>query len=117
MHKTIILASRSPRRVELLKQIHIDCKSMPADIDETPLLNEQPEDYVLRLAQQKAASVAQMVPTEFAALPILAADTTVAINGEILGKPENDAKFIWQIAPRIYSSSGALFGRDTSAFK
>lgn len=91
MHKTIILASRSPRRVELLKQIHIDCKSMPADIDETPLLDELPEDYVLRLAQQKAAAVAHIVPTEFAALPILAADTTVAIGAHILGKPENDA--------------------------
>ena len=91
MHKTIILASRSPRRVELLKQIHIDCKSMPADIDETPQLNEQPKDYVMRLAQQKAVAVASILPAELAALPILAADTTVAIGAHILGKPENDA--------------------------
>ena len=92
MFKTIVLASQSPRRVALLKQMGIDCLVMPADIDEAALPNESPTDYVLRLAQQKAVAVAAKIsdnhlPTLH--LPILAADTTVALGLEILGKPEN----------------------------
>ncbi len=51
---TIYLASRSPRRVELLQQIGLSCEILPADIDETQLQNESPGNYVTRLAQQKA---------------------------------------------------------------
>jgi septum formation protein len=80
----IILASQSPRRVALLKQMNIDCLVMPADIDESALSGESPAAYVLRLAEQKVSG-------EHADLPILAADTTVALGNEIFGKPENDA--------------------------
>ena len=83
----IILASQSPRRVALLKQMGVDCIVMPADIDETALVNESPTDYVLRLAQQKALAVAAKLQHKH--LPILAADTTVALGNEILGKPES----------------------------
>jgi septum formation protein len=89
MIKKIILASASPRRVALLKQIGIDCIVMPADIDETALQNESPTDYVVRLAAQKAQAIVAKSPNHH--LPILAADTTVALGNEILGKPENDA--------------------------
>lgn len=85
----IILASQSPRRVALLKQMGIDCVGMPADIDETALPNELPTDYVLRLARQKALAIVAKNPN--ANLPILAADTTVALGHEVLGKPENAA--------------------------
>ncbi len=88
------MASRSPRRVELLKQLGISCQSLPADIDETALLNESPTDYVIRLARQKAeACLTSLTPAQ-AILPILAADTTVALGSLILGKPidDNDAK-------------------------
>ena len=88
MIKKIILASQSPRRVILLKQMGIDCDQIPADIDETPLVDELPTDYVLRLAEQKAWAVAATMQDK--SLPILAADTTVAINLEILGKPIDD---------------------------
>ena len=81
----VILASQSPRRVTLLKQMGIDCEQMPADIDETVLANEKPVDYVLRLAEQKALAVALKMQNNH--LPILAADTTVAIGYDILGKP------------------------------
>ena len=87
----IILASQSPRRVALLNQMHIDCLVMPADIDETALENESPADYVARLAQQKALAVHNSLNGQHADLPILAADTTVALGNEIFGKPENDA--------------------------
>lgn len=90
----VILASQSPRRVELLKQMGVDCDILPADIDESVLANEPPETYVLRLAKQKAQAARRLVQqksSELQALPIIAADTTVVLQGEILGKPENDA--------------------------
>ena len=89
--QTIILASRSPRRVELLKQIGIDSIVRPADVDETPLAGESPADYVQRVARQKVMAIAKTLKSEYANLPVLAADTTVALDGEILGKPEDDA--------------------------
>lgn len=96
----VILASQSPRRVELLKQMGVDCDILPADIDESVLANEPPETYVLRLAKQKAQAARRLVqqksnelqkPSELQPLPIIAADTTVVLNDEILGKPEDDA--------------------------
>lgn len=94
MFNKIILASQSPRRVALLKQMGIDCLVMPADIDEAVLANESPSDYVLRLAEQKALVTLKQLDGKYADLPILAADTTVAFGIEILGKPENDADAI-----------------------
>ncbi len=86
----IYLASRSPRRVELLKQIGILCLTLPADIDETQSLNESPIDYVMRLARQKAEACLQaLTPTQLLR-PILAADTTVVLDEQVLGKPEDD---------------------------
>ena len=88
---TIYLASRSPRRVELLQQLGLTCKILPADIDETQLQNESPENYVTRLARQKAeACIVGLTPEQRESL-VLAADTTVVLAGKILGKPENDA--------------------------
>ena len=92
----IYLASRSPRRVELLKQIGILCVTLPADIDETQDLNESPIDYVMRLARQKAEACSQALNSEQRLSPILAADTTVVLDEQVLGKPEddNDARLI-----------------------
>ena len=91
MFTKIILASQSPRRVALLKQMNIDCLVMPADIDESVFSGESPAAYVLRLAEQKALAIVSKLNGEHADLPILAADTTVALGNEIFGKPENDA--------------------------
>lgn len=87
----IILASQSPRRVVLLKQMGFDCMIMPADIDEAVYANELPTDYVLRLAKQKALAALKKLNGQHADLPILAADTTVAFGAQIFGKPEKDA--------------------------
>jgi septum formation protein len=87
LKNAIILASQSPRRVALLKQMGVDCVTMPADIDETPLLNELADAYVIRLAQQKARVIAAQLSAEQADYIVLGADTTVALQGEILGKP------------------------------
>ena len=87
----VVLASQSPRRVALLKQMGIECVAMPADIDETPLKNELADAYVLRLAQQKARAIVSILHADQIDSLVLGADTTVALNGEILGKPLNDA--------------------------
>jgi len=86
----IYLASRSPRRVELLQQIGILCVTLPTDIDETQSLNESPIDYVMRLARQKAEACLQALNSEQRLSQIIAADTTVVLDGQVLGKPEDD---------------------------
>ena len=84
--KNIILASASPRRSELLKQINIAHSIKVADIDETPLPNEKPADYVLRVAHEKSLAIYQQGNQDSI---ILAADTSVVLDGEIMGKPDN----------------------------
>lgn len=87
---TIYLASRSPRRVELLKQIGLSCETLPADIDETQHIGEAPAGYVIRLAQQKAEACLQCLTVAQRMNPVLAADTTVVLAGAVLGKPDDD---------------------------
>jgi septum formation protein len=81
------LASASPRRRQLLDLIGVPHVVTPADIDETPHAGEAAGDYVVRLAREKAAAVW----ARHQDLPVLAADTTVVVDGEILGKPESAA--------------------------
>ena len=87
---TLYLASRSPRRVELLKQLGLTCEIVPADIDESQLSHELPEAYVKRLAQEKAEACLKNLSGTQRRHAVLAADTTVAIVGKVLGKPEDD---------------------------
>jgi septum formation protein len=87
----VILASASPRRRRLLHQIGVSFQVIPADVDETVLPGEQPADYVVRVALEKAAAVWDRVE---GSLPVLAADTTVVIEGDILGKPADRGEAI-----------------------
>lgn len=85
---TLVLASSSPRRLELLRQVGIEPDLVdPADIDETPGRDETPRRLVLRLALEKAGAVAARHPGAF----VLGADTLVAVGTRILGKPEDEA--------------------------
>jgi septum formation protein len=77
----VVLASASPRRADLLRCAGVDIEVRPADIDESIHEGEAPEGYVARLSVEKAHAVAQ--PGEI----VIAADTTVVIDGAILGKP------------------------------
>jgi len=79
----LILASGSPRRAEILTSVGWEFTKDSADIDETELPGELPEDYVQRLAKEKAETVAQ----KYSDAIILGADTTVVINNQIIGKP------------------------------
>ena len=97
MSKQVYLASQSPRRLELLRQIGLAPVILPlrnaagrVDVDETPMPEEQAFDYVQRLARAKAEAALQaLVGRHLLALPIITADTTVTIDGSILGKPRD----------------------------
>lgn len=87
--KLLVLASASPRRLELLRQIGLEpAEVVPADVDERPLSGELPRSHAQRLAREKAATVAAMYHSSF----VLAADTVVATGRRILGKAENAAQ-------------------------
>lgn len=94
----IYLASRSPRRRELLRQIGVkfnlllmrETLGRPIDIDEQPLVNETPTDYVYRIVQFKASEGwKRILQRKFHQLPVLVADTIVTLDGCILGKPRD----------------------------
>lgn len=109
MHSAIYLASNSPRRRELLRQIGINFEVLlfrsgsraDGDVDETPLPGENPDAYVMRVALAKAEGGCERLSRRaLPQRPILAADTTVAVDGEIVGKPEN-AEHAAQILRRL----------------
>jgi septum formation protein len=96
----LILASASPRRLQLLRQIGLDAKVVSADIDETPYLDEKPESYVKRLALEKAKVVQKKLDRGVDDQSIiLAADTIIALDDLLLGKPnsEVEAKHMWSL--------------------
>jgi len=84
----IYLASGSPRRRELLAQIGVPFQVLDVTVDETRLPREAPDAYVVRLARQKADAGWRVRPIRTPS-PVLAADTTVVLDGEILGKPKD----------------------------
>ncbi len=101
--KKIYLASKSPRRRELLRQIGIDFEVLllrdlaprGADVSEVVLPNESPETYVARVTQEKALAAWSTVQARhLPPLPVLAADTTVVVDQSILGKPADKAEAI-----------------------
>jgi len=83
MKSQLILASKSPRRYELLKQVGLDFEVIPSGVVEDFFNTESPREHVIRLAEAKARDVASKYPDHW----VVAADTIVCINGSILGKP------------------------------
>jgi septum formation protein len=99
----LYLASASPRRRQLLAQVGIGCTVLPADIDESRLPGEPPGDYVLRLALAKARAARGRAPRPD--VPVLAADTAVVVDGEVLGKPgsaEEGARMLGLLSGRAH---------------
>ncbi len=86
MQPLLHLASQSPRRSELLTQIGVLHTIIKVDVDETPHQGEQPEEYVVRLAREKALAGQAELGQPGHQL-VLAADTSVVVDGQILGKP------------------------------
>ena len=88
----LYLASRSPRRRELLHQIGIEFDTLisPFEVDETPLAGEAPATYVERVTRAKAAQGLSLIrERHLIAHPVLSADTTLEVDGEIIGKPDS----------------------------
>jgi septum formation protein len=96
---TIILASNSPRRKDLLHQVGIEFITAPADVDERQLPGEPPEEYALRVAADKAKTAAKRAGDGL----IIAADTIVVLDDRVLGKPSD--------AQEAESMLGTLSGR------
>lgn len=86
----LILASRSPRRLHLLRELGVEPTVLPAEIDESPLDGEPPTAFVRRLAEAKGRRVLCEVVAESENTAILAADTAVVLDDRALGKPRDD---------------------------
>lgn len=111
----IVLASASPRRTALLSMLGIAHDVDPADIDETPRAGESPEALAVRLARAKALLVAERHPGRL----VLAADTVVVRDAELLGKPgsaEEAAAMLGRLAGRAHEVVSAVaLARDGAA--
>jgi septum formation protein len=113
----VILASASPRRRELLTLVGIPHEVRPADIDESVLPGEQPAPHAERLARAKAHALAERVDDAV----VIAADTIVVLDGEILGKPRDSAHaaaMLRQLAGRehtVYTAVAAARGAQTES--
>lgn len=97
---SLLLASASPRRREMLERVGLSLEVRPADVDESALAGETPAAYVGRIARAKAAAVARV-----AGQWVLAADTTVTIDGAILAKadgPDEAAAMLRRISGRVH---------------
>lgn len=104
----LILASASPRRRELLDQLGVRHRVLPVDIQETPAPGELPETYVRRVAAEKSLEGQRR---SGGGLPVLAADTEVVVDGEILGKPkdfEQAARMLARLSGRAHSVLSAV---------
>jgi septum formation protein len=88
MSHQLILASKSPRRYELLKQLGFDIEVIPSGVMESFIQGELPQEHVVRLAEAKVSDVGGRYPDRW----MIAADTIVYINGSILGKPKTPAE-------------------------
>jgi septum formation protein len=96
---SLILASASPRRQELLRAVGLNFKITPAHVNENYLAGESPQQHVKRLSIDKAMVVTRKYPEAW----VLGADTIVVIDGLILGKPENQTqarKMLWKLSGR-----------------
>lgn len=87
-HPLLYLASASPRRRDLLAQLGYEIQLHSSSIDETPQSGEAAKDYVLRMAIEKNHAAQRTFSGSLNA-PLISADTTVALNNQILGKPDN----------------------------
>jgi septum formation protein len=83
----LILASGSPRRLEMLRGLGIEVDVVPVPVNETPFAGEDPDDFAQRMAAAKASAAAEKNPASW----VLGADTVVSVAGNILGKPKDAA--------------------------
>jgi septum formation protein len=111
---SLVLASASPRRHELLRRLGLEFTVVAADVDESERPGEAPADYVARVAHDKAiAVVARLGLGAAGRLAVLAADTTVDVDGEILAKPVDDGdarRMLRRLSGRTHQVHTAVVG-------
>lgn len=98
----IVLASASPRRAAILTALGIKFETIPSRVDERPLANETPADYIIRIARAKGIEVARGLDTGL----VIGADTIVVLEGKLLGKPADDddaARMLKSLAGRWHA--------------
>lgn len=104
----LYLASRSPRRAQLLRQLGLHFEVIDVEVPEVPAPGQDPAEYALGIAAAKAAAGRAAAP---GALPVLAADTDVSIDGEILGKPrarEDAIRMLLRLSGRTHEVCSAV---------
>ncbi len=109
----IVLASASPRRARLFSQVGIKYKVDPSDIHESIDESLAPETIVETLARHKAEDVAERNPNSF----VIAADTIVCLNGNVLGKPENEEEaraYLRQLSDNTHDVYSGVFAGTTA---
>ena len=117
LSQRFILASASPRRIDLLTGMGLNFDIIPSDIDESPAPQEDPQSHVLRLSKEKAQTIGERHPDGWA----LGADTIVVIDGEILGKPVDSteaAQMLNRLSGRtheVYTGFTLFHGRSKKA--
>ena len=104
----LVLASASPRRRELLASLGVSATAFPVDVDEAPLPGESPREHVVRLAAAKTAAAASALRGRGIDALVLGADTTVALDGAILGKPR-DAEDAMALLARLAGRSHDVY--------
>ncbi len=110
-HVDIILASASPRRFELLKSVGLDFKVIPAHIDESKINVKDPAAFVQECARQKGEEIALRHPDHL----VISADTIVSLDGNVMGKPENEdhaydmLAFLSGKTHRVYTAFGLFY--------
>jgi septum formation protein len=115
LDKKIVLASKSPRRRELLKMLGLEFEVKPSSIDESKIYNDDPGQYVINIAKAKTGKVAE---SENASI-VIGADTTVYHQGEYLNKPKNqdDAKqMLHSLSGKWHSVYSGICILDTQKF-
>ena len=108
VNATLLLASASPRRRELIKLLGLPVETTSADIDETPLDHEQADELARRLSREKAHAVHSVASRSSSV--IIASDTTVSLDGESLGKPID-------VGALTRSSSSSAYRRHLDRFR
>jgi septum formation protein len=102
--QNLILASSSPRRKELLENLHLSFITVSSDVDESYDLEWKPDEIVMELAKRKAQAVSDQYPNSF----VIGSDTVVVVDNTILGKPQNREE--------AFSMLKQLSGRTHSVF-
>ena len=107
-----ILASKSPRRSEMLMKLGFDFDAIPSGVEESPLPGESPREHVIRLAEAKALDFGKQYRDRW----VIAADTIVLINGSILGKPKDEEEALQMLSRLCGREHSVLTGFSAHHF-